>query len=68
MCFGPSRSEKEAAVTQRMEADESQRQEAEKRAMQKREDIQEAVMKRGSARTRRSLFSAGRGGFLGRFD
>lgn len=68
MCFGPSRSEKEAAVTQRMEADESQRQEAEQRAIKKREDIQEAVMKRGSARTRRSLFSAGRGGFLGRFD
>ena len=68
MCFGPSRAEKQTAVTQRMEADESQRQEAEKRAMQKREDIQEAVMKKGSARTRRSLFSAGRGGFLGRFD
>lgn len=67
MCFGPSRSEKEAAVTQRMEADESQRQEAEQRAIKKREDIQEAVMKKGSARTRRSLF-AGRSGFLGRFD
>ena len=49
-----------------MEADEAQRQEAEKRAMQKREDIQEAVMKK-QGRTRRSLFAA-RGGFLGRFD
>tara|TARA_R100000329_G_scaffold150291_3_gene142824 strand:- start:4028 stop:4231 length:204 start_codon:yes stop_codon:yes gene_type:complete len=67
MCFGPSRAEKQAAVTQRMEADEAQRREAEKRAMQKREDIQEAILKR-QGRTRRSLFSAGRGGFLGRFD
>tara|TARA_R100001510_G_C7603376_1_gene169264 strand:- start:321 stop:524 length:204 start_codon:yes stop_codon:yes gene_type:complete len=67
MCFGPTRAEKQTAVTQRMEADEAQRQEAEKRAMQKREDIQEAVMKR-QGRTRRSLFSSGRGGFLGRFD
>lgn len=73
MCFGPSRAEKEAAAQQRVEADISKRQEVEKRATQKREDIMEALessvqergMRGGSGR--RSLFRAGGGGFLGRF-
>lgn len=73
MCFGPSRAEKEAAAEQRVEADIEKREEVEKRAMQKREDIGAALeastQRRGmrGGAGRRSLFRAGGAGFLGRF-
>lgn len=78
MCFGgggPSQEEKEAAAEQRIEADQAKREEVEKRARQKREDISDAleasVQRKGGmrgGRGRRSLFRAGGAGFLGRFD
>jgi hypothetical protein len=73
MCFGPSRAQKEAAAEQRVEADIAKREEVEKRAMQKREDIGAALeastQRRGmrGGAGRRSLFRAGGAGFLGRF-
>lgn len=73
MCFGPSRAEKEAAAEQRVEADVAKREEVEKRAVQKREDIGAALeastQRRGmrGGAGRRSLFRAGGAGFLGRF-
>lgn len=73
MCFGPSAAEKRAAAEQREAADIAKREEAEKRAGQKREDIMEALesatVRRGmrGGRGRRSLFRAGGGGFMGRF-
>lgn len=77
MCFGgggPSESEKKQAAEQRVEAEEAKREEVEKRAVQKREDISSALsartkragMRGGSGR--RSLFRAGGSGFLGRFN
>ena len=76
MCFGggPSQEENEAAAEQRIESDQAKREEVEKRAVQKREDISSALsartkragMRGGSGR--RSLFRAGGSGFLGRFD
>lgn len=73
MCFGPSKAEKRAAAEQRELAAEAKREEIEKRAGEKREDIQDALSnrtvragKRGG-KGRRSLFSSGGGGFLGRF-
>ena len=76
MCFGggPTREEKEAAAEQRVEADIAKREEVEKRAAQKREDISEALEGRTvragmrGGRGRRSLFRAPSAGFLGRFD
>jgi hypothetical protein len=74
MCLGPSPSEKRAAAAQREAADVAKREEAEKRAGQKREDIMEALegatVRRGmrGGRGRRSLFRASGGGFMGRFD
>lgn len=76
MCFGggPSRQEKQAAAEQRVEADVAKREEIEKRAEQKREDISQALEARTERRGmrggagRRSLFRAGGGGFLGRFN
>jgi len=76
MCFGggPSRQEKQAAAEQQVEADVAKREEVEKRAEQKREDISEALEARTQRRGmrggagRRSLFRAGGGGFLGRFN
>ena len=73
MCFGPSREEKQAAAEQRVEADVAKREEVEKLARQKREDISQALEARTQRRGmragagRRSLFRAGGGGFLGRF-
>jgi len=84
MCFGgggPSQAEKQTSVDQRLEADEAKRQEAEKMAEQKKEDIQSAIEERftgtkngGAAIARRSgtgqrsLFRSQTGsGFLGRF-
>jgi hypothetical protein len=69
MCFGggPSRAEKEAAAEQRVEADIAEREEVEKRARQKREDISEAIEARRGRGTRRSLFKASRQSFMGRF-
>jgi len=84
MCFGgggPSKEEKQVSVDQRLEADEAQREEAEKMAEQKKEDIQSAIEERSigaksgvaaisrrSGRGQRSLFrSRSGGGFLGRF-
>lgn len=77
MCFGgggPSQAEKEQAAAQRVEADIAKREEVEKRAKQKREDISSALegreqrkgMRGGAGR--RSLFRAGGSGFLGRFE
>lgn len=77
MCFGgggPSQPEKQAAVTQRVEADVAKREEIEERAEKKREDISEALESRTERRGmrggagRRSLFRSGGGGFLGRFN
>lgn len=74
MCFGPSRREKQAAAEQRVEADIAKREEVEKLAEQKREDISQALEARTQRRGmrggagRRSLFRAGGGGFLGRFN
>jgi len=76
MCFGggPSKAEKRAAAQRRVEADIAQREEAEKRAKQKREDISDALQARTQRRGmrggagRRSLFRSGGSGFLGRFD
>ena len=74
MCFGPSREEKEAAAERRVEADIAKRDEIEKRASQKREDISEALEDRTAragmrgGKGRRSLFRAPSTGFLGRFD
>jgi hypothetical protein len=74
MCFGPSKSEKRAAAEQRVEADVAKREEVEKLAEQKREDISQALEARTQRRGmrggagRRSLFRAGGGGFLGRFN
>lgn len=73
MCFGPSTAEKEAAAEQREAADIAKREEIEKRAAQKREDISEAISSRTEGRGmrggsgRRSLFRTGGAGFLGRF-
>lgn len=73
MCFGPSKQEKQAAVTQREEADVQKREVVEDRAKQKVDDIEEAVEAKTKRRGmrggagRRSLFRAGGGGFLGRF-
>jgi len=81
MCFGGGggRAQQEEvnkqAAEQRVEADIAKREEAEKRARQKREDISDAleasVQRKGGMRVgrgRRSLFRAGGAGFLGRFD
>ena len=76
MCFGggPSQSEKEQAADQRVEADIAKREEVEKRAKQKREDISSALTSREQRKGmrggtgRRSLFRAGGSGFLGRFE
>jgi hypothetical protein len=74
MCFGPSRREKQAAAEQQVEADVAKREEVEKRAEQKREDISQALEARTQRRGmrggagRRSLFRAGGAGFLGRFN
>jgi hypothetical protein len=63
-----------AAASERVEAETAKRDEIERRAKQKREDISEAITKkeqgkgmRGGA-GRRSLFKAGGSGFMGRFD
>lgn len=74
MCFGPSRKEKQAAAEQQVEADVAKREEVEKRAEQKREDISQALEARTQRRGmrggagRRSLFRSGGAGFLGRFN
>ena len=79
MCFGgggggaAQEQSNKAAAEERVEADIVKRDEVEKRAKEKREDISEAITerveKRGmrGGRGRRSLFRAGGGGFLGRF-
>lgn len=68
MCGGPSRAEKEAAAQQRVEADILKREEVEKRAKQKREDISAAIeAQTGGGKGRSSLLKAPTEGFLGRF-
>ena len=63
-----------AAAADRVEADIAKREEVEKRAKQKREDISEAITSKQQSRGmrggtgRRSLFRAGGSGFLGRFN
>jgi hypothetical protein len=79
MCFGGgSSASQEAANKQaaqdRVDADIAKRQEVEKRAKQKREDISDALTKREQTKGmrggvgRRSLFGSGASGFMGRFD
>lgn len=64
----------QAAEEQRIAAEEAQRQQAEERAQQKQEDISEAISARTARKGmrggagRRSLFTAGGSGFLGRFQ
>ncbi len=81
MCFGggggPSQQEKQASVSQSLEADAAKRESAEDIASEKREDISEALEARrtgegrggGGGRGRRSLFRSGGSGagFIGRF-
>jgi len=79
MCFGgggPSKEEKQASVEQRLEADEAKRDQVEKRAEQKRDDIEANLKKRDTSTTAsilsggkggRSLFRSSGGGFLGRY-
>ena len=78
MCFpkGPAPAEKQAAVDQRVEADEINREAVEDTSNQKREDIQSALEsrverkgKRGGS-GRRSLLksSSGGAGYLQRFS
>lgn len=73
MCFGPSSAEKAAAASQREAAEDAKQEEIRERAEEKRGDISDALSsrtvgkgKRGGV-GRRSLFSAGSSGFLGRF-
>lgn len=80
MCFGgggssgPSEAEKQAAAQQRVEAEIAKRREIEKKAVQKREDISEALSSRTQRKGmrggagRRSLFQASGAGFMGRFS
>jgi hypothetical protein len=81
MCFGPSKAEiaameesnrlqAEAAATQRRDADDAARAEAERKAKQKQDDIATALDRRkGGGIGRRTLFTSGSAGkgFLGRF-
>jgi len=77
MCFGGGRKQQEEsnkqAAEERVEADIAKREEIERRAKQKREDITEAITEKTQKRGmrggfgRRSLFRAGGGGFMGRF-
>jgi hypothetical protein len=68
------RQQSELAAAQRQAIDEAERAEAERRAAAKQEDIQEAVQASTVRRRtrggsgRRSLFTAGGGGFMGRFS
>ncbi len=82
MCFGSkpkkpeedTEAEAKAAAEDRIEAEDEKREEVEKVAVQKREDISEALetsaekkgMRGGAGR--RSLFRSGGGGFLDRFS
>jgi|TARA_R110000822_G_scaffold180099_1_gene319884 hypothetical protein len=81
MCFGSSApaaptpsKENEAAAEARVEADVVGADEASRRAAQKRDDITEALSSRDTNKNmrggsgRKSLFSTGGQGFLGRFD
>lgn len=82
MCFGggggPSKAEQEAAnrraAEQRAEAEIAKREEIERKAVQKREDISQALSSRTERRGmrggagRRSLFQASGAGFMGRFS
>ena len=74
MCFGPSAAEKQAAADARVEAEVAKRAEIEDKAGVKREDISDALTARSQGKGmrggtgRKSLFSSGGQGFLGRFD
>ena len=75
MCGGPSRAEKQAAADQRMETELAKSKAIEEKALEKREDITEALTARtkrkgrkGGGYGKRSLISSGSGaGFLKRF-
>lgn len=66
--------QQEAAAKEQQAADAAQREEAVRRATAKQGDIEEAITARSASRGmsggagRRSLFSAGGAGFLGRFQ
>jgi len=75
MCFGPSKAEKEAAAEQREQADQQLAAERKKTAEQKQKDIIAALSRKTAGQAkgrggygRRSLFSGGASGFLGRFN
>ena len=78
MCFGGGKKQQEesnkAAAQQRIEAEAVKEQELQKKALQKREDISDAISKQKGIKGmrggtgRRSLFRSGGQGFLSRFD
>tara|TARA_R110002020_G_scaffold161123_1_gene345939 strand:+ start:1628 stop:1855 length:228 start_codon:yes stop_codon:yes gene_type:complete len=65
---GPSKEEIEQSEEAREAAEMAQREEIDRRAMQKKEDISDVLGKRGGRGAgRRSLFRASGTGFMGRF-
>lgn len=75
MCFGPSKAEREAAAAQRDQAEEQLAVERKKTAQQKQQDIMAAMSRKTAGQAkgrggygRRSLFTGGASGFLGRFN
>ncbi len=75
MCFGPSKAEKEAAAQQREQADQQLAAERKETAKNKQEDILAAISNKTAGQAkgrggygRRSLFTGGASGFLGRFN
>lgn len=74
MCFGPSAAEKKAAEEQRLAAEEQTTEERKETAQKKQKDITAALERRTVSQARgrgrmgrRSLFTGGASGFLGRF-
>lgn len=74
MCFGPSAAEKKAAEDQRLQVEQQSAEERKKIAQQKQKDILAALDRRTLSQAkgrggmgRRSLFTGGASGFLGRF-
>lgn len=75
MCFGPSKAEKDAAAAQREQADQQLAAERKATAKKKQEDVLAAISSKTAGQAkgrggygRRSLFTGGASGFLGRFN